>query len=416
MSFDFAKHLNLSFGSPTRLIELARAQEQAVQEVPPRLNLQINVVRKYRKWLKNPEVALTRRECKILFWSLECKVDSQIALIFNEQELRPALLWVLQYKMLRGLMIAYFNSYSRLPEVWRNELGEVLSSKMRQCPSNRSAAKYWREEGIHLFAVDGIHWAVKKVISQNQERQAWESLRISLQSDFIQAAIIERIRVLSQKESVNILPRVIEFLKVDYVNLETVKKSIDVLLTPFMLKKWTEGVEQRVFFSYCVQLLGDPRLSKSVRWDEVSPTKKKLIIEWLSIQDITLFFNTITMHPDRREFWMKYVDRITYSRIALSQSILNNPPLGMEDFIAQRRYAVLSQAECAFIMQIGEFVIVEFSRHGNACYIYKRNQLPFELDAAHFSTIKLKDKNIAYERLKHIGGWQYTFDHIIRRM
>ena len=67
----------------------------------------------------------------------------------------------------------------------------------------------------------------------------------------------------------------------------------------------------------------------------------------------------------------------------------------------------------AFVMCIGSFVVVEFGLTGNACYLFRRDQLPFELhgDIAGNGTA-LKHPSFR-ERLLHIDGtsgkWERKF-------
>lgn len=416
MTFDFAHYLSMSFGQPNRLIELGKTHKNFEKELVPHQDLQKQTVRKYRKWLKHQGPELSVRERRLLFWSLECEVDGQKPLIFVPQELRSALEWKARYRMIRGLILAFFNTYLRLPNVWRQELGEILTNLVDQCESQRSTALYWRREGSKFFSNDGVSWAVQKVISLGGDWQAWESLQISLQSEFIQRAIEERIHIFTKQNKASDLPGLLPWVESEFIKPETKIRVINQLLTPFVNKEWSEGIGGNLFFGFCVQYMGDPRLSQSLRWREISYEKKQLIVQWLSLQDINLFFTTISMHPDRKKFWMRYVQRMSYSRIALSWAILANPPEGLVEFIKQRRYAELTQAECAFIMRIGEYVIVEFSRSGNACYIYKFSQLPFAIDAPRYTTVELKNQSAAHFRLTHTGAWYDNFDRILRQL
>ena len=69
----------------------------------------------------------------------------------------------------------------------------------------------------------------------------------------------------------------------------------------------------------------------------------------------------------------------------------------------------------AFIMQIGDYVIVEFSKKGNACYFRPYDQnLPFKLDTKILElTPELKGKSKGCESLPHTPtdrGWWHKYD------
>ena len=74
----------------------------------------------------------------------------------------------------------------------------------------------------------------------------------------------------------------------------------------------------------------------------------------------------------------------------------------------------------AFIMCIGNYVVVEFGLTGNACFIFRRDKLPFRLSGqvnGDASGLKSPDY---IERLLHIdtkdGTWERNFQKTISRL
>ena len=75
-----------------------------------------------------------------------------------------------------------------------------------------------------------------------------------------------------------------------------------------------------------------------------------------------------------------------------------------------------SRENNAFIMQIGDYYFVEFSGTGNACYVYRQAQLPFNPDSLEFILSTLKQQHIAANRLIHMGDWESKADATLARM
>ncbi|WP_265176559.1 EH signature domain-containing protein [Aeromonas veronii] len=83
-----------------------------------------------------------------------------------------------------------------------------------------------------------------------------------------------------------------------------------------------------------------------------------------------------------------------------------------------------SPADNAVIMQIGDYIFVEFSHTGNACYVYRANSCGFNPDASALHlTHDLKQKNLAKGRWIHVPkplkpdameGWQQKYDDELR--
>ena len=417
MAIDFSKLRIPPFGQPKNLNFLGDTCKDAEdKKIAP--SLQMEVVRKFRRFLYNHGTELTLREKRILFWALLCEIDGLVPILWSPKEMNAALqIGPISFRMLRGLLIAYFDSYINLGKPWQEELGKRIQILLRQCESHRNSAQFWKMEGPGLVGPGGIAKAVQLIRRWGEDQAAWEKLMISLQSSFVQEAVISYVATICAQGQDTKISELLDFMETDFIQMDTRKRCISHLLTPYEQQRWREESEsQKLLCGFCVRYLKDPRLSSSIRWQGIDQPKRQMVIRWLSIQDIHIFFSTVSMQSERKRFWLRYVPRIVYSRIALSSSLLFNPPPGLEMFIKENRHAVLKQAECAFIMQIGQFVVVEFSQHGNACYVYKLKNLPFSLDETSYSTHSLKNKELAHMWLTHGAGWQMKFDHALKDM
>src|SRR5439155_15930958 len=79
---------------------------------------------------------------------------------------------------------------------------------------------------------------------------------------------------------------------------------------------------------------------------------------------------------NRREFWLRYVGRVGNSRVAMGTRDRDRLRVQLTELKKRGRseYAHLEDPfeddVSAFIMDFGRAVVVEFSKPGNACFIY----------------------------------------------
>jgi hypothetical protein len=135
---------------------------------------------------------------------------------------------------------------------------------------------------------------------------------------------------------------------------------------------------------------GNPWLtSNAMRWGRVQPPARSMVTEWLKLEFIETFFTVLAEEKagDRRrlEFWKRYVKAIDHIHFALgSDARFSN----RQDFVELRKKMEglivelrdPQPANNAFIMTMGNLVVVEFSGQNNAFYGYdSRKALPFDL-------------------------------------
>ena len=115
-----------------------------------------------------------------------------------------------------------------------------------------------------------------------------------------------------------------------------------------------------------------------------------MVAEWLKLEFIETFFTLLAEEGtgDRRrlEFWKRYVNQIDHINFALGNDARSS---STKDFaVLREKMQGLTvplidpiSSNNAFIMTIGDLVVVEFSGRANALYGYDGRQgLPFDLE------------------------------------
>jgi hypothetical protein len=167
-------------------------------------------------------------------------------------------------------------------------------------------------------------------------------------------------------------------------------------------------------------------------WNRVPDPVWNMVLGWVNKRNLKDFFDILAARNSADEgrlaFWSKYLDQIKWTRLVFGSDTmaLKRTNAGIRDLIAREEdaYAQLSgKAEVdAFIMQIGPYLIIEFSKKPNACYVYQADQLPFELYARHYDggTVDLaagyRPEVHCALRIVHREGWSYRAETELRQL
>jgi len=171
--------------------------------------------------------------------------------------------------------------------------------------------------------------------------------------------------------------------------------------------------------------LGDARLSRNVNnWLGI-PEARQRLLQWLSRTDINFFFEHVL--PDgtdphgRKAFWLRYVSRVLMSRPLLNRDDEVRLRVTMQSQQEQmgHRGHVRGRESSAFLLDFGPIVVVEFSRVGNACYLYEKPNsekvIPDFWSPEPFTIYGLKNRILAAETIGHGGRWQTNLGHLLAR-
>lgn len=158
--------------------------------------------------------------------------------------------------------------------------------------------------------------------------------------------------------------------------------------------------------------LGDPRLPRNrLNWAGIAEAERR-VIEWLSQLDIFFFFESVLPKGEdpqgRKEFWLRYVTSIVRSRPLLRREDkerlkrdLKEKGLELSHVGSMDEWSTAS----AFLLDFGPLLVIEFSETGNACYIYRKNDvdkiIPDFWTSQLFVQRKLRRRDLPHERIVH---------------
>jgi hypothetical protein len=164
---------------------------------------------------------------------------------------------------------------------------------------------------------------------------------------------------------------------------------------------------------------GNPWLpSNRVVWTSVSDAARRMVADWLKLEFIESFFTLLaeegTADPRRLEFWKRYFKTIDTVQFALGSEARFSRTRDFVELRAKMKGATVELLDPvgsnnAFIMTIGDLVVVEFSGRANALYGYSRKAgLPFTLDR---SVVTTKDGENSLKSSRHVLRLRHA-DHV----
>ena len=155
-------------------------------------------------------------------------------------------------------------------------------------------------------------------------------------------------------------------------------------------------------------------------WNRVGEDVWRMVLQWVNEANLKDFFAVLAARRNadegRLDFWSQYLGQITWTRLIFSSQTkaLAYSNEGIRNLIAREEgsFATMSSnADVdAFMMQVGDYIIIEFSKVPNAAYVYKADELPFEPYELEYAGTQADLKHGFHgeraARLTHEPGWE----------
>ena len=171
--------------------------------------------------------------------------------------------------------------------------------------------------------------------------------------------------------------------------------------------------------------IGNPWLNRTA-WDaqvKYEPARK-MIEGWLKRRLIKDFFELLA-HDGAADFrrlnyWLKWEPQITHMWFVLGTDARNNhstPFVEVRQRMSgqDRTLKDNNQQNNAFVMRIGQLLVIEFGVTGNACYVFAAADFRTNLEKTTFTINELKQKGLA-TRLSHMSNWESRFDYELKKL
>ena len=119
---------------------------------------------------------------------------------------------------------------------------------------------------------------------------------------------------------------------------------------------------------------------------------------------------------------MRYQQSIDYFHFALGPGANDNTQQDYQSFRTRFRDHICrlsspgKRENNAFILKLGDYWVVEFGATGNACYMYEKNNIPFDIGKSSLDMYYLKSKTKKIFWLSHHSDWEWEFEQKLKEI
>lgn len=190
--------------------------------------------------------------------------------------------------------------------------------------------------------------------------------------------------------------------------------------------KSTNTLEHPFLRDTCVRKIGNPMLEET-KWNSSvgHEPARQLVTSWLKQQLIKDFFELLAQDGAadirRLNYWLKWEKHISEMWFYLGEMALRDQRTAFKDVRERMGGSIRQLVEPsrpennAFVMRIGEYLVIEFSTKNNAMFIYQANQASPDMKYKNRPTTRLKNLDGALGKHSHMASWEATFDRVLNR-
>lgn len=213
-----------------------------------------------------------------------------------------------------------------------------------------------------------------------------------------------------------------------------------LILSRLIVQQYDKSNIPYQLFNLAMERIGDPYINSlwatpdmATREEtDIINSARKIMIMVISSRVINVFFNSLCNDTSRLNFWLKRTSEIQDFKVYGSVDSRNIVSSRLNNSIVNSKFNLVGgkSDNCALVMHIEDYVIVEFSG-GGALYVYlKRSRYYNEVFNKKIEKIDdLKQPyipqliNLSYDymnmnpegRLVHSGNWQYRLDRWFKK-
>ncbi|WP_288998924.1 EH signature domain-containing protein [uncultured Psychrobacter sp.] len=425
------------FARPHKLIKTLDIIERRFDDMENAQPIEEKIINSIKKLEKSGIDYLTKRDWKNLAWSLSKKLphyEDKILFTFVGSKLinqfknmQPALLKAVYFPLLYSYFAVEQEEINKRPNNWL-ELKNILSNNRSSLFQTTTRPKKWLTtltDHPELLSADPSKKFIRNFLHNSDRDRVsnqLESLSIAPNSwfwDSLVSSSIKSVKTMKEDDYLEAIPRFLQLLEQNPIYT---KDILTALLERYATTS-RRTIVHEVLKNISLTQWGNPQFESSAGWRNVSLDTKKMVIQWFVRADLEAFFKLFshTADRDRFDYWIKFIDKISFSQIFLGTAALQSRNPAHKKFIEFNRGRLKNligstPSNNAFLLKIDNVHIVDFSDTGNACYGY--SDLPFNLSKKNITVHELKSKQHSIFKsdsgrgmsLSHSGNWEARFD------
>ena len=401
------------------------------------------IFNKFKFSIKSTNFLFDRRELRTLTYSLSYSEKNIQSIFSTEEELKIALQamdinW--RDSFLSGLIDCLLSNWETKNQKSLERLERFIVNKLDDYTGNRSSINSFKNNKRYFNIKNGDLILGDTLAKLNKPIQEATKILGVPESWFSYSYFSRVIVTYYERKKANLIK------EIDNLHVALLKNNSSIT-SKRLISKMIIQANQSEFITIQDKLkkiafkqIGDPNtISNWAASDNATEIEqnetikaRNILNEWITRQFINVFFNVCIDDERRKRFWLNYVSDISSFKVYGTSSIKRL--LKRDDRIAEiidsRFEAVSSNKEvAAFILFIGDYMIIEFSKDGYACCAYKTNspnrpalnRRLESVDDLRNSSLPLaiqSDSNYYYSsdegRLFHNSNWEPKFNHWLK--
>ncbi len=436
-NFSEPAQVHNKFAKPTKLIKTLAIIERKFDDMENAQPIEEKIINSISKLEKQGKDYLTKRDWKNLAWSLSKKlliyedkilftfVGSQLIEQFNKMD--PELLKTVYFPLLYSYFAVEQDEINKRPNNWI-QLRNILSINRSILFQATLRPKKWLTtltEHPEVLSLDPSKRFIHDFLYNSDDSRVsnqLESLSIAPNSwfwDSLVSSSIKSVKAMKEDDYFKVIPRFLLLLEKNPIYTTAI---LTALLERYASTSKRTLVHEALK-NVCLTQWGNPQYDSAAGWRNVSPNTRKMVVQWFVRADLEAFFKLFshTADVDRFNYWIKFIDKISFSQIFLGPTAVQSRNAEHRKFIELNRGRLKNlvgstASNNAFLLKIDNIHIVDFSDTGNACYGY--STLPFDINKKNIGVYELKNKPQSIFKsehglgmsLSHSGNWEARFD------
>ena len=435
---------------PTSLTQLSEIRIDKLKKITEQVgaasfnfngnNLIPQVFKKFKSSIQTDNTGFDRRELRTLTYSLSYSETGLSAIFNNEKEINYALQLLSSNwrdSFLIGIIDCYLKNWKTENRTSLNRLADFIREKLKAYNGNRNTINAFKNNLKYFDLKNGDVVLGNELALKNIDIKE-ASKFLSLPESWFSYSYFSKVIVAYYEKKQNELSDLIydfESALDAHKNSNTNKRIISNFIIQANNSEYLSLQNNVKHLAF--KFIGDPE-NKSLWADFLSSTEKeksdllnarKILNEWVTREFINVFFEICLKDERRKRFWLKYVSQIWSFKVY--GSYFTKLYLERDDRIAEyldARFTITNSGKnlSAFILYVGEYMIIEFSNEGFACCAYKlsspiRPTLSKRINSVEDlrnSSLSLAITNDYYTkdegRLFHSGSWEHKFDYWLK--
>lgn len=346
------------------------------------------IFRKFKGSIKTTNILLDRRELRTLTYSLGYSENNLQSIFSTEKELKIALEametnW--RDSFLSGLIDCLLSNWETKHQKSLEQLEKFITKKLDNYTGNRNTLNSFKSNKRYFNTKNGDLILGDTIAKLNRPIQEATKILGVPESWFSYSYFSRVIVTYYERNKANILN------EIDNLN-EVLLKNNSSITSKRLVSKMIIQANQPAFATLQDRLkkiaftqIGDPSIiSNWTAFENATETERSEILdarnildEWIAKQFIDIFFRVCLNDERRKQFWLKVASKNKLSFKVFGPNItkqLLSQDERIKEFLNARFTTVTSTKDVsAFILYIGNYILIEFSDAGYAFYAYKLN-------------------------------------------